>query len=251
VVVEHRVANVVLAWALAASLAEGLEPPSAPGAPVDPDGEAVLAAFLGRPDEPVSRYRARRRMEVVAMGEQAWLELQAELDPGRGFRWTVLSEGGSRMLREKSLLRLLRAEAEAHASALPSRSALTSENYLLEPEGRDPAGLVRLRARPRRREAALIDGFFTVAPDTADLVRVEGALARAPSFWVKHVEVSRHFARVRGHRVVVRMESVAQIRFVGPSHLVVTYDYEMIDGHAIPPYSVLAAVVPATPASGP
>ena len=250
-VVEHRVANVVVAWALAASLAEGIEPRSAPGAPVDPEGEAVLAAFLSRPDEPVTRYRARRRMEVAAMGERAWLEIQAELDPGHGFRWTVLSEGGSRTLREKSLLRLLRAEAEAHTSALPSRSALTSENYALEPEGRDPDGLVRLRARPRRRETALVDGVFAVAPDTADLVRVEGALARAPSFWVKHVEVYRHYARVRGHRVVVHMESVAQIRFVGRSHLVVTYDYEMIDGQPITPSSVLAAVVPATPPFGP
>lgn len=249
-VVERRVAKAVMAWALAATLAEGIEPRSAPRAP-DPGGEAVLAAFLGRPDEPVTRYRARRRMEVSAVGERAWMEIRAELDPRRGLRWIVLSEGGSRTLREKSLLRLLRAEAESYASGLPSRSALTSENYALEPEGRDPDGLVRLRARPRRREAALVDGVFAVAPDTADLVRVEGALARAPSFWVKHVEVSRHYARVRGHRVVVRMESVAQIRFVGRSHLVVAYDYEMIDGQTIPPSSVLAAVVPATPPLGP
>jgi hypothetical protein len=251
VVLQHRVANAVVAWGLAASLAFGLEPPSTPRGPVDPDGEAALAAFLTRPDEPVTRYRARRRMEVSAMGERAWLEIQAELDAGRGFRWTVLSEGGSRMLREKSLLRLLRAEAETHASVLPSRSALTSENYALEPEGREPDGLVRLRARPRRRETALVDGVFVVTPGTADLVRVEGGLARAPSFWIKHVDVSRHYARVGGHRVVVRMESVAQIRLVGPSHLVVTYDYEMIDGQAIPPSSVLAAVVPATPPFGP
>jgi hypothetical protein len=247
VVLQYRVANALLAWALAASLAFGLEPPSSLRAPVDPGGEAALAAFLIRPDEPVTRYRARRRMEVSAMGERAWLEILAELDPGRGFRWTVLSEGGSRVLREKSLLRLLRAEAETHASALPSRSALTSENYALEPEGREPDGLVRIRARPRRRETALVDGVFVVTPDTADLVRVEGDLARAPSFWIKHVDISRHYARVRGHRVVVRMESVAQIRFLGPSHLLVTFDYEMIDGQPIPPSSVLAAVVPAAP----
>jgi hypothetical protein len=250
VVLQHRVASVVMVCALAAALAAGGERESV-SRPVDREGHAALAAFLARPDEPVTQYRARRRMEVVAMGERAWLEIQAELDPAQGFQWRVESEGGSRVLREKSLLRLLRAEAETHASALPSRSALTSENYALEPEGREPDGLVRIRARPRRRETALVDGVFVVTPDTADLVRVEGDLARAPSFWIKHVDVSRHYARVRGHRVVVRMESVAQIRFLGPSHLVVTFDYEMIDGEPIPPMSVLAAVLPAAPAVSP
>jgi hypothetical protein len=232
-----------MAWALATVLvaeSPGL-PPVFP-APVDLLAEAALARFLARPDEPVHRYRARRRMEVAAMGERAWMEVETELDPQRGFRWGVASEGGSRSLREKSLLRLLRAEAESHAAARPARSALTAENYVLEAGGREPDGLVRLRARPRRREGGLVDGFFVVTPDTADLVRVEGGLARAPSFWVKHVDLSRHYARVGGHRVVVRMESVAQIRLVGRSHLVVTFDYETIDGQEIPPSSVLAAV---------
>jgi hypothetical protein len=125
VVLQHRAANALVAWALAASLAFGLEPPSTPRTPVDPGGEAALAAFLTRPDEPVTRYRARRRMEVSAMGERAWLEIQAELDAGRGFRWTVLSEGGSRMLREKSLLRLLRAD-QARRQPIPPSSVLAA-----------------------------------------------------------------------------------------------------------------------------
>jgi hypothetical protein len=232
----------VTAWVLATVLvAESPGPSPAFPAHLDLAAEAALATFLARPDEPVHRYRARRRMEVAAMGERAWMEVEAELDPQWGFRWKVASEGGSRSLREKSLLRLLRAEAEGHAAARPARSALTAENYVLEAVGREPDGLVRLRARPRRRESCLVDGFFVVTPDTADLVRVEGGLARAPSFWVKHVDVSRYYARVGGHRVVVRMESVAQIRLLGPSHLVVTFDYEMIDGREIPPSSVLAA----------
>ena len=41
----------------------------------------------------------------------------------------------------------------------------------LSPGGREPDGLVRLRARPRRRESCLVDGFFVVTADTADLVR--------------------------------------------------------------------------------
>jgi hypothetical protein len=231
---------------------EGAEPP--PTAAVLDAGEATLARFLSRPDEPVTRYRARRHMEVEARGDRAWMDVRAELDPARGFQFTIEAAGGSRLLREKSLVSLLRAEAETHASGASSRSALTADNYLLEPGARDADGLVRLRARPLRREATLVDGVFVVTPESADLVRVEGALARSPSFWIKRVEVSRHYARVRGHRVVVRLESLAQVRLVGSSRLVVTFDYEMIDGQPIEPSTVLAAVAPSgcpAPVAGP
>jgi hypothetical protein len=42
-------------------------------------------------------------------------------------------------------------------------------------------------------------------------------------------------------------EGDQQRRLFGQSHLVVTFDYEMIDGQPILPSSVLAAVVPAAP----
>ncbi len=208
------------------------------------DAAPVLARFLARPDEPVARYRARRRMEVRAAGHQARMTARVELDPALGFRFSVLSEGGSQALREKSLVRLLRAEAEAHASGLVSRSGLTAENYVIEALGPDAGGLVRLRARARRREAALFDGFFVVTPDAADLVRVEGRLAQGPSFWIPRVDVVRHFARIGGHRVVVRSDSVAHVRLLGESRLRVDYEYEMIDGQEIVPATAVAALGP-------
>ena len=194
---------------------------------------AVLARFLSRPDEPVSSYRARRRMEVRGMGQRAWMDVRVEFDRERGFRWAIESEGGSKTLREKSLMRLLETEAEAYAEGAAARAALTPDNYQVESVGRDPDGLVRLRARARRRDSVLIDGFFVVTPDSADLVRVEGRLARGLSFWIPRVAVSRQFARVNGHRVVVRSDSTAYVRLLGESRLVVSYEYEMIDGERV------------------
>lgn len=241
-----RAAIPLLAALASSALAEGQDKAheTAAAAP----GEApVLARFLARPDEPVTRYRARRRMDVRGVGERAWMTVQVELDPERGFRWAIESEGGSRTLREKSLVRVLELEAEAHASGVVARSGLTADNYLLEAGGRDRDGLVRLRARARRRESVLFDGFFVVTPDTAELVRVEGSLARGPSFWIPRVEVTRQFARISGHRVVVRSESIAHLRLLGESRLVVGYDYEMIDGDPVLPPSPLAALVVIAP----
>ncbi len=225
--------------------AEGAEPPPRP-AGLDA-GEATLARFLARPDEPVAGYRARRHMEIETRGDRAWMDVRAELDPHGGFRFAVEAQGGSRLLAEKGLLPLLRAEQNAYASGQSSRSALTADNYLLRSAEPDTDGLVRLRALPRRRESTLVDGVFVVTPDTADLLRVEGVLARSPSFWVRDVEVSRHYARVRGHRVVVRLESRARIRFLGASRLVVTFDYETIDGQPVEPSTRYATVTGALP----
>jgi hypothetical protein len=243
-VLEHRRAPVWPALVLASCLgAEAAEPPPSPSG-LDA-GEATLARFLARPDEPVERYHARRHMQVETRGDRAWMDVRTELDP-RGFRFTVEAQGGSRLLLEKSLVSLLRAEQEAHASGQASRSALTAENYQLRAAEPAADGLVRLRALPRRRESTLVDGLFIVTPDTADLLRVEGALARSPSFWAREVAVSRHYARVCGHRVVVRLESLARIRFLGPTRLVVTFDYESIDGQPVEPSTRLAAVAGAS-----
>jgi hypothetical protein len=195
----------------------------------DPDG-AVLARFLARPDESHAKLRGRRRMKADGLGKQAFMNVRFSLDPEVGFRYEVETEGGSPLLRERAFRALLEKERTVHDERAPERSALTGENYRLTGDGREPGGLVRLRAVPRRPEAALLDGRFIVTPDTADLVRAEGRLARAPSFWVSRVDVVRHYRRIGGHRVQARLESVAHLRLLGDVHMVVDFDYEMVDG---------------------
>lgn len=191
-------------------------------------------------------------MRAEGLGRQGFMEVLVEVDPERGFRWTVEAEQGSGLLRKKGFRSMLRKEEEIREGDGIDGSALTADNYDLTVAGEEPGGLVRLRATPRRKAAGLVDGSFVVTRDTADLVRVEGRLARAPSFWVTRVDVVRHFRRIRGHRVVVRVESVAHVRFFGPIRLTVDFDYEMIDGEELDPApepSLSAArALPAAPA---
>jgi len=74
------------------------------------------------------------------------------------------------------------------------------------------------------------DGAIYITDTDADLVRIEGLLAKSPSFWPRRVEVVKQYARVGGLRVPIRVESTAQIRFAGASTMTMTYDYEMING---------------------
>ena len=73
-------------------------------------------------------------------------------------------------------------------------------------------------------------------------VRVEGRLAKNPSFWIKRVEVVKQYGRIAGHRVPVRVDSTAQMRLAGTSTLTMTYDYEMINGITVPPSRAVAAL---------
>jgi hypothetical protein len=201
----------------------------------DSTTDATLSRFLARPDEPVDSYRARRVLRAEGLGKRAEMEVLVELDEQGGFRWTVLSEKGSPDLLEKAFRTMLEKEQEAYASGRTGRASLTSANYELDAEGREPSGLVRLRLSPRRKETALVDGCVLVTPDTADIVRVEGKLARGPSFWLHKVEVVRRYQRLRGHRVLVGFESTAHIRLLGKVHVTGDFTYERIDGDAVAP----------------
>ena len=67
------------------------------------------------------------------------------------------------------------------------------------------------------------------------LVRLEGRLAKSPSFWVTHVDIVRSYERINGAIVPVALESNAQLRMLGAATLRMTYTYSEIDGHPIGP----------------
>src|SRR5439155_176776 len=72
--------------------------------------------------------------------------------------------------------------------------------------------------------------------------RLEGQLAKSPSFWTRRIDVVKQYARVAGLRVPVRIDSTAQIRFAGASTMTMTYDYKMINGIDVTPSQAVAAL---------
>ena len=70
-------------------------------------------------------------------------------------------------------------------------------------------------------------------PEDGRLVRLEGQLAKSPSFWIKDVEIVRSYDRIAGIVVPVALESKARVRFLGAATLRMTYRYSEIDGHPV------------------
>src|SRR5262245_1770423 len=161
------------------------------------------------------------------------MEVRTELAPNSGFSFTVVAEGGSEYICKRVLRPILEGEQEIVDRGDAARSALTLDNYDMLREEAVDGGLVRLFVKPRRQERTLIDGSLLVTEGDADLVRVTGRLAKNPSFWTKRVDIIRSYGRIAGVRVPLRIESVAQVRIVGPSAMTMTYRYEMVNGHSV------------------
>ena len=200
-------------------------------APTSSPLEPVLHRFLTRADEPLVTYRGTRHLEGrnERYNITGWMDIAAELRAD-GFHYRVVDEGGSDLIRRRVFRSMLDNEEQIFANGDMARSSITSTNYELTPAPASEAGLVKLFARPKRKDVTLIDGAVYITDTDADLVRVEGRLAKSPSFWTRRVDVVKQYARVGGLRVPIRVESTAQIRFAGDATMTMTYDYEMING---------------------
>lgn len=64
-------------------------------------------------------------------------------------------------------------------------------------------------------------------------MRIEGALAKTPSFWTKTVQIVRHYERIGGIRLPVLMQSTAAVRIAGTSTFTTTYHYETVNGQPV------------------
>jgi len=85
---------------------------------------------------------------------------------------------------------------------------------------------------PRRKDSRLIDGSLLLIPRRGPL-RLEGRLAKSPSFWVRWVDVVWEYQDIAGAMMPVRVRSSANVRFFGLSTFEMTYEYEAINGQPI------------------
>jgi hypothetical protein len=184
-------------------------------------------------EQPLTQYRAYRRMHArnEHFGQEAWLEAWTEFDE-RGFRYTIVSETGSDYMRNKVLKAVLKREQELVADGDCRRSELTPDNYEFQ-DVQQGDGERYVTLKPRRKDVLLVDGRMVFSHDGSELLRVEGRLAKNPSFWTSLVNVIRHYARLDGVRVPVATESTAKVKFAGVAYLDVHYEYETINGRPV------------------
>ena len=213
------------------SLIAAAQPPTM--SPVDhPD---LVQRFLTSDEASAIAYQAKRHLEArnERFNTDGWLDACTELTPGGEFRYRVIAEGGSGLIRGRVLKDALESEREAWRNGEIDGSALGPANYVFQATDGTDGDLRMVVLKPRRKSRMLVDGVMFLRPPDGDLVRVEGTLAKGPSFWTPRVDVIRRYARIAGVRVPVALESVAHVRMVGRSSFRMSYQYLSVNGRGL------------------
>lgn len=207
---------------------------AAPQADTPDDGSSSAVRFVSQLDQPLTQYRAYRRMHASndKFDQEAWLEAWTEYDDS-GFRYEIVSESGSDYVRKKVLRAVLKREQELIAGGHATRALISADNYEFADAPDSADGLRYILLKPKRKDVVLVDGRMVLSQDGTDLLRVEGRLAKNPSFWTSLVNVIRTYGKVDGVRVPVSTESIAKVKFAGLSRMEVTYEYESINGRPV------------------
>jgi hypothetical protein len=127
----------------------------------------------------------------------------------------VESQGNDR--GEKVVRKIL--EHEAAAEKLnPSPTAIVRQNYEFNDGGRELFEGVNcyvLGLKPRREESSLVEGRAWVDPNTFAIRKIEGRLAKSPSWWVKDVALVVNFGEIGGLWMQTTSRAVAEVRVIG------------------------------------
>jgi hypothetical protein len=197
----------------------------------DPQAATAMRRFLeGGPI--AQQYRATRRLEASGSGQRGWLDVQTEFTVTSGLSYQVTAEGGSGFIRSRVLRSMLDEEQRLIAHNATASVALSGENYQFTPEGVDADGLAVVEIRPLRKERSLIAGRLLLTAD-GQLVRLEGRLAKNPSFWTRRVNVVRSYRQINGVRMPVALETTADLWLLGSSALRMTYRYAQVDERTV------------------
>jgi hypothetical protein len=194
--------------------------------------EGSIKRFLAVDDTQPS-YRAVRHLEAENGGRMGWMDAITEYSRETGFRYRITSQGGAGYIRSKVLTAVLDGEQDVIARGEAARSSLAPSNYTFEPNGIGADGLAHVLLQPRRKDRVLVSGMMALNASDGALVRLQGRLAKSPSFWIKDVDIVRAYERIEGTVVPVALESKAEVRFLGDATLRMTYVYSEIDGHPI------------------
>lgn len=145
----------------------------------------------------------------------------------------VVSESGSKLIRDRVFKRLLDGEKEAAEPAMSARTQLNRDNYnfqLLNYEPSESGGHYVLQVTPKAKSKYVYHGKIWVDATDFAVTHIEAEPAQNPSFWTKKNEIRHDYKKVQDFWLPARNESVSYIRLGGRATLTIEYnDYRVTD----------------------
>ena len=145
--------------------------------------------------------------------------------------FTVISESGSKLIRDRVLKKLLESEKEAARPEMRARLQLNRENYdfsLVTYEASDKGGQYVLQVTPKSKSKYVYRGKVWVDDLDFAVTHIDAEPAQNPSFWTKRNKILHDYKKVDGFWLPVRNESISDIRLGGHATLTIEYcDYKV------------------------
>ncbi|MFZ1918841.1 MAG: hypothetical protein WAU58_14805 [Terriglobales bacterium] len=248
------IALLALAGPTAAPSLAGSDSAAAPSSPVRPplSADQVVDNLVRRNQERAKALlhsEATRVYRLVYHGfpgdREAEMTVDATYNSPASKEFKVVSESGSKLIRDRVFRKLLESEKEAAQPAMSAATLLNRDNYNFELVGYEPktGGQYVLQVTPKLKSKYVYRGKVWVDGTDFAVTRIEAEPAQNPSFWTKKSEIHHEYEKVEAFWLPARNESVSYIRLGGRATLTIEYkDYRVTDGRQI------GAALPARPA---
>ena len=180
-------------------------------------------------------YEGKRSYHLVYDGfpkkHEAEMEVLAHYQAPESKSFDVVSENGSKLLKNKVLLKLLETEREAASPENQRETALTTENYSFNLLGSRPSaygGCYRLAVEPKRNNKLLYRGEICVNAADFAVESIDAEPAKNPSFWIKKTRIEHRYQKIGEFWVPASNTSVTNVRLGGTAKLDIVYSgYEL------------------------
>lgn len=166
-------------------------------------------------------------------GTSAQLEVRMRYQQPGAKAFYVTSKGGSRVVRDRVLKRILKAELEAARPEVQAATTISPRNYgfrLLTTETLAGRRSYVLEAIPKMPTKFLFRGRVWVDAEDFAVSRIEGSPALKPSFWVKKTTFVHEYGRFDRFWLPVSNRSTTEVRLFGRTEIAVEYSgYQIND----------------------
>ncbi len=184
-------------------------------------------------DKVLLEFRARRKFYAANLRFKANSTMYVETTFKRPdyVQSVVKSHEGSNLIRSRVFDKILEAEEETHSKKEKQQFDITPANYnfsLIGSEDCDGRSCYNLRISPKRRDKYSIDGEVWLDSEDYSIVRIHGSPAKRPSIWTLKTEIDRHYKKIDGVWLQIRLDSSSNIMIAGHSVLSIEYSYDSV-----------------------
>lgn len=157
--------------------------------------------------------------ELLDTAQQGEYELIASYTAvPRSLSYSSVRFEGDRFVKSNVILKLLQSEVDHVRKGDDGETAIVGQNYKFSYKGvvqinGHPAHVFHLK--PRHKTAGLFKGQIFLDANTGSMLRMEGAIVKSPSFFVRDISFVQDFEDIQGFTLPTQLRTYSRARIVG------------------------------------